>query len=189
MSLITEELWQVIQERKKGESIVISDYPVSAEDRIDGRAEEEMEFVKDIITAIRVVRGEMNIPPSKQIKVFIKSSSVAQHQVDYIKKLARVEELTADENIQKPKASASAVLNRCEIYIPLEGLIDLDVERARLQKEIGRLKGSLESIQKKLANEKFVNNAAPEVVEKERNKKSDWEKNLKKLNDILDTLS
>ncbi len=189
MPFITEELWQLIKERKKGESIVISDYPVPAEDRIDTRAEEEMEFVQDIITSIRVIRGEMNIPPSRQIKVFLKSSSVSQHQVDYIKKLARVEELTADENIPKPKASASAVLNRCEIYIPLEGLIDLDVERTRLQKEISRLKGSLEGIQKKLSNEKFVNNAAPEVVEKERNKKSDWEKNLKKLNDILDTLS
>ncbi len=189
MPFITEELWQLIGERKKGESIVIADYPVPAKDRIDAKAEEEMEFVQDIITSIRVIRGEMNIPPSKQVKVFIKSSSVGQHQVDYIKKLARVEELLVDENIQKPKASASAVLTRCEIYIPLEGLIDLDIERQRLMKEISRLEGSLAGIEKKLANEKFVNNAAPEVVEKERQKKSNWEKNLQKLKDILDSLS
>ncbi len=189
MPFITEELWQLIVERKEGESIVISDYPVPAKDRIDARAEEEMEFVQDIITSIRVIRGEMNIPPSKQIKAYIKSSSVAQHQVDYIKKLARVEELIVDEKIQKPKASASSVLTRCEIYIPLEGLIDLDVERSRLKKEISRLEGSLGGIKKKLANAKFVNNAAPEVVERERHKKSDWESNLKKLNDILDSLS
>ncbi len=189
MPFITEELWQLIEERKRGESIVISSYPVPEEDKIDSKAEEEMEFVQDIITSIRAIRGEMNIPPSKQIKAFIKSSSVGQHQVEYIKKLARVGELVVDEKVQKPKASVSSVLTKCEIYIPLEGLIDLEVERARLRKDISRLEGSLAGIEKKLANEKFINNAAPEVVERERQKKSDQEKNLKKLKDILDTLS
>jgi len=189
MPFVTEELWQLIEDRKHGESIVVSKYPEPDEDKIDIKAEEEMEFVQDIITSIRTIRGEMNIPPSKQVKAHIKSSSVAQHQIEYIKKLARAEEVKVAENIQKPKASASAVLKHCEIYIPLEGLIDLDVERSRLQKEISRLEGSLKGIDKKLANEKFINNAAPEVVERERNKKSDWEKNLQKLRDILDNLS
>jgi valyl-tRNA synthetase len=189
MPFITEELWHLIEDRKSGESIVISSYPEANEKAIDEKAEVEMEFVQDIITSIRTIRGEMNIAPSKQVKVFIKSSSVADHQINYIKKLARVEEIKADVNMQKPKASASTVLKNCEIYVPLEGLIDLDVERGRLQKEISRLEGSLIGIEKKLANEKFVNNAAPEVVEKERNKKSDWEMNLKKLKDILKNLS
>ena len=189
MPFITEELWHLIEDRKSGESIVISSYPEADEKVIDEKAEVEMEFVQDIITSIRTIRGEMNIAPSKQVKVFIKSSSVADHQINYIKKLARVEEIKADVNMQKPKASASTVLKNCEIYVPLEGLIDLDVERGRLQKEISRLEGSLIGIEKKLANEKFVNNAAPEVVEKERNKKSDWEMNLKKLKDILKNLS
>ncbi len=189
MPFITEELWQLIEERKEGESIVVSEYPEADENKIDIKAEEEMEFVQDIITSIRTIRGEMNIPPSKQIRAYIKSSSVAQHQIEYIKKLARVEEVKADANIQRPKASASAVLNRCEIYIPLEGLIDLEVERTRLQKEVSRLEGSLQGIEKKLSNEKFISNAAPEVVERERNKKSDWEKSLVKLRDILENLS
>jgi len=189
MPFITEELWQLIEERKEGESIVVSEYPEADENKIDIKAEEEMEFVQDIITSIRTIRGEMNIPPSRQVKAHIKSSSVAKHQVDYIKKLARVEEVKVDANIEKPKASASSVLKQCEIYIPLEGLIDLDVERKRLKKEISRLEGSLIGIEKKLANEKFINNAAPEVVERERNKKSDWEKSLVKLRDILENLS
>ncbi len=189
MPFITEELWQLIEKRNDSDSIVISKYPVIDEELIDDNAETEMEFVQDIITSIRNIRGEMNIAPSRQVKAFIKSTSVADYQIDYIKKLARVEEIIIDENIQKPKASASSVLKNCEIYIPLEGLIDLDVERTRLQKEISRIEGSLAGIEKKLANEKFVNNAALEVVEKERNKKSDWEKNLKKLKDILDNLS
>ena len=189
MPFITEELWQLIEERNENESIVISSYPEADADKIDPRAEEEMEFVQEIITSIRTIRGEMNIPPSRLVKAYIKSSFVADHQVEYIKKLARVEEVKVDAQIQKPKASVSSVLNQCEIYIPLEGLIDLDVERARLQKEIDRVEGTLKGIEKKLANEKFINNASPEVVEKERNKKADREENLQKLKEILSNLS
>jgi len=147
-----------------------------------------MGFVQDIITAIRNIRGEMNIPPSKFVSAFIKSNNVKDYQLEYIKKLARVEEITVDEKLEKPKTSASAILNECEIYIPLKGLIDLDVERNRLQKEITRLENSLTGIEKKLSNEKFVQNAAPEVVERERTKQKDWKSNLEKLKDILKNL-
>ena len=107
-----------------------------------------MEVVENIVTAIRNIRGEMNIPPSKKINVLLKTNEVSERQIDYIKKLARVEDLKAGENIVKPKASASAVVKSSEIYIPLEGLIDLDVERQRLQKEITRLEGSLAGMRK-----------------------------------------
>ncbi|RPI71728.1 MAG: valine--tRNA ligase, partial [Ignavibacteriales bacterium] len=189
MPFITEELWQIISGRKDRESISTSEYPDYDSSKINPSAEKEMEFVQDVITALRNIRGEMNIPPSKQINAVIKSSQVAEHQVNYIKKLAKVEEIKIDSNVTKPKASASAVVKETEIYIPLEGLIDLDVERNRLQKEISRLEGSLAGINKKLSNEKFVQNAAPEVVEKERIKKTDWENNLNKLNDILKNLN
>jgi valyl-tRNA synthetase len=131
----------------------------------------------------------MNIPPSKKVNALIKTKSVADNQVDYIKKLAKVEELKIDENLAKPKASASSVIKDCEIYIPLEGLIDLDIERQRLQKEISRLEGSLIGIEKKLSNEKFVSGAPAEIVEKERTKQRDGQENLQKLNEILENLS
>ncbi|MDR3611573.1 MAG: valine--tRNA ligase [Ignavibacteriaceae bacterium] len=185
MPFITEELFHLIKERKQGESILISDYPSVDESKINIPAEKEMEFVQNIITAIRNIRGEMNIPPSKALNVFIKTSEVKAHQVEYIKKLARVENLTAAPALEKPGASASAVIKDCEIFIPLEGLIDLDVERNRLRKEIERTEGSLVSINKKLSNEKFVQNAAPDIVEKERRKKYEWELNLEKLKTIL----
>ena len=76
-----------------------------------------------------------------------------------------------------------------EIFIPLEGLIDLDVERQRIQKEITRLEGSLAGIEKKLSNEKFAANASPEVVEKERSKQKDWLDNIGKLKEILNNLN
>ena len=140
MPFITEELWQLMDERKDGESISTSTYPVVDEKLIKDSADEEMDFVKDIITAIRNIRGEMNIAPSKKVNAMIKSSSVKDHQIEYIKKLAKVEDLKVDANIQKPKASASAVLRGVEIFIPLEGLIDLEVERQKIQKEITRLR-------------------------------------------------
>ncbi|HAB53859.1 MAG: valine--tRNA ligase [Ignavibacteria bacterium RIFOXYB2_FULL_35_12] len=188
MPFITEELWQRIYERKEGESISTSEYPKFDEMLVNTEAEKEMEFVQDIITAIRNVRGEMNIPPSKFVKAFIKSTSVKDYQLDYIKKLAKVEEVQVSEAITKPKASASTIIKNCEIYVPLEGLIDLDVEKNRLQKEISRLEGLLVGIDKKLSNEKFVSNAVPEVVEKERMKKKDVEANLLKVREIFNNL-
>ena len=189
MPYITEELWQLIKKRKDGESISISNYPELNKSLINPTAEKEMGFVQDIITAIRNIRGEMNIPPSKFITAYLRTSNVGSHQIEYIKKLARVNQINVDANIQKPKASASTVINGCEIYVPLEGLIDLEVEKNRLQKEIGRLENSLAGIQKKLSNEKFISNAAKEVVEHEKAKQADWQNNLIKLNDILANLS
>ena len=77
----------------------------------------------------------------------------------------------------------------CEIYIPLEGLVELDKEREKLQKEITRFENSLTGINKKLSNEKFLQNAAPQVVEKEKTKQKDWQENIKKLKAILRDLS
>jgi len=189
MPFVTEELWQLIQERKDGESISTSDIPKVKKELINPQADKDMETVESIVTAIRNIRGEMNISPSKKINVLLKSNDVGERQIDYIKKLAKVEELKAGESITKPKASASAIVKSAEIYVPLEGLIDLDVERQRLQKEINRLEGSLAGIEKKLSNDKFVNGAPAEVVEKERAKQRDWQENLRKLKEILSSLN
>ena len=189
MPFITEELWQLIEERKEGESISISEYPVLQKDLINPAAESEMEMIQGIVYAIRNIRGEMNIPPSKKVNAFIKSAGIESEQIDYIKKLAKVENVTTGESIEKPKASASAMFGATEIYVPLEGLIDLNVEKQRIKKEINRLEESLKGIEKKLANEKFVNNAPAEVVEKERAKQRNWEENLNKLKEILINLN
>ena len=91
----------------------------------------------------------------------------------------------AAKDVEKPGASASAVFSNSEIYIPLKGLIDLDVERQRIGKEISRLEGSLKGLEKKLSNEKFVNNAPADVVEKEKIKQRDWTGKLDKLKELL----
>jgi valyl-tRNA synthetase len=185
MPFVTEEIYQLMRERKSGESISTSEFPKVKKELINPQADKDMEVVENIVTAIRNIRGEMNIPPSKRINVLLKTNEVSERQIDYIKKLAKVDDLKAGENISKPKASASAIVKSSEIYVPLEGLIDLDVERQRLQKEITRLEGSLAGIEKKLSNEKFVNGAPADVVEKERTKQRDWQENLRKLKEIL----
>ncbi len=189
MPYISEEIWQLLDERKEGESISVSSFPVYNADLVDESAEKDIIFVQNVVTGIRNIRGEMNIPPSKEIDVFLKSESITDVQKDYIKSLTRVGSITVDMNLEKPKASASVVVKGCDIFVPLEGLIDLDVERGRLQKEIQRLEGLLTGVGKKLSNEKFVNNAPAEVVEKERAKQHDWEASLGKIKDLLEDLN
>ncbi|MCL6098589.1 MAG: valine--tRNA ligase [Bacteroidetes bacterium] len=189
MPFITEEIWQLLDERKNGESISISDFPEFKENLLDQNAEKEISFVQDVVTAIRNIRGEMNLPPSKSINVFLKTDKVTEEQARYIKSLVKIGELNVDAILSKPKTSASAVVKGCDIFIPLEGLIDLNVERTRIEKEITRLTGSLEGVRKKLSNEGFVAKAPADVIERERIKMSDWEKSLEKLQAILSDLN
>lgn len=185
MPFITEELWNLMKERKEGESISTSKFPEVDESKSNPDAEKEMEFIQELISAIRNIRGEMNIPPSKQLNIKIKTDLLQPGNLEYIKKLAKASEIEVGTGIEKPSKSASAVVKGCDIYIPLEGLIDLDVEKSRIQKEIQRIEGALNGVTKKLSNESFVKNAPADVVEKERQKKHDWELNLSKLKEIL----
>ncbi|KAF0142882.1 MAG: valyl-tRNA synthetase [Stygiobacter sp.] len=188
MPFISEEIWQLLDERKDGQSISICEFPKFDASLVDETAEKEIEFVQEVVTAIRNIRGEMNISPAKPINVFLKSTAVTFAQEKYIKSLVRIETLTVDEHLDKPKACASAVVKGCDIFIPLEGLIDLNVERARIEKEIARILGSFNGVRKKLENESFVSKAPADVIERERMKMNDWQKALEKLQTILEDL-
>lgn len=189
MPFISEEIWQSIAERPEGASISTEQMRKEDASLIDEEAEKEMSFVMDVITALRNIRGEMNIPPSKTINAHIKIKELSNVAKDYIMLLAKVENLEFGESIDKPKASASAVVKGCEIFVPLEGIIDLDAEKARLQKEIGRLEGMLKGVEKKLANENFVNRAPANVVENEKQKQKDWSEQIEKIKANLKELS
>jgi len=189
MPFLSEELWSLIAERNEGESISVAQFPELDKSKIDSDAENKMEFVQNIISSVRNIRGEMNIPPSKKIDALFKTNTLEEDQIKYIRTLAKIDNLEFGANITKPKASASSVIKDCEIYIPLDGIIDLQVERDRLTKEMKRLEGALISVNKKLSNERFVNNAPKEVVENENAKKSDWENSLVKLKSILEDLT
>ncbi|PIQ09972.1 MAG: valine--tRNA ligase [Ignavibacteriales bacterium CG18_big_fil_WC_8_21_14_2_50_31_20] len=189
MPFISEEIWQLLDERNDGESISTSDFPKQNPDLINLDAENEIEFVQAVVTTIRNIRGEKNIHPAKTISVYMTINTLSEVQQMYIKSLAKVEELFVGENIEKPKGSISAVVKGFDLFIPLEGLIDLSVERERIEKEIKNLEGILARVTAKLANEKFVRNAPAELVEQERAKETEWQSSLDKLRVVLEELN
>jgi valyl-tRNA synthetase len=188
MPFITEEIYHAIDQRAEGASITTSNFPEFDAEKLSSAAEEEMDFIQNIVTAIRNIRGEMNIAPSKVINILLKTDKISENQLKYIKNLAKVEEISYGINIEKPKASASAIVKNCDIYVPLEGLIDVNVEKQRLEKEITRLESQLKGVLAKLSNEKFVNGAPKDVVEREIAKKNDWEEKITKLKEALQNL-
>ena len=188
MPFITEELWNLLAERKEGESISTSKYPEFQKSLVNKDAEKEFEFVEEFVTSVRNIRGEMSIAPSKNIDVYFRGDDLTENQKIYVKKLGKIENIFSGKNLQKPSASASSVVNGCNLFIPLEGVIDVEVEKNRLQKEIMRLETSLSGVDKKLSNQNFINNAPLEVVDKEKQKKTDWEEKLSKLKTMLNDL-
>jgi len=189
MPFITEELWNLTAEDKSIGSISVSKFPENDDNKICDSAEKKMKFIQDVISGIRNIRGEMTIPPGKKLKVLLKINAIEDDQINYIKSIAKISELVYGKDIEKPRGSASTILRECEIYVPLAGIIDIDVEKERLNKESKRLEIALVSVNKKLSNERFINNAPKEVVEKEKSKKIDWENSLLKLKSLLTDLS
>ncbi|MDX1642664.1 MAG: class I tRNA ligase family protein, partial [Balneolaceae bacterium] len=190
MPFITEEIWQRIQDRSENEALTISSWPKTTGKTFDDSVS-LFNTVQSQISAIRNIQAEMNVSPKAPLNIFIKpknkSLSDDLSSAEWIyRKLLAVESITFDINAEKPEASAASVVEGSEIYIPLEGLIDLEKERERIQKEIDRTEGFLKSVEKKLANEQFVENAPDPVVEKERKKKADAESNLEKLRKQLE---
>ncbi|MEX0995263.1 MAG: valine--tRNA ligase [Balneolaceae bacterium] len=193
MPFISEEIWQRIRKRSKKEAILVSSWPEFDESLIDNDSERLFGTVEQIISSIRNIQAEMGLSPKAQLTVFIKpkDDSLAQSiaSAEWIfNKLLSLKSFTVDKDAGKPPSSASAVVEGNEIYIPLEGLIDLDKERKRIQKEIADTEGFLKSVEKKLANEQFVQNAPESIVVRERNKKSDAVSKLKKLRTLYDEL-
>ncbi len=192
MPFITEEIWQTILQRQKEESISCAAIPLSDLNGMDEKALEIIEFLKKIITECRSVRSVLGVPPSTISKVRINALSeekaaLIQENAIYIERLAR-SEVEVGVGMEKPKASAGAVVEGNEIYILLEGLIDLDKEKARLEKEIQKVGGYVKQLEGKLGNEKFVDNAPKEVVEGEREKLKAARLNLEKLTGNLESL-
>jgi valyl-tRNA synthetase len=185
MPFVTEELWQHLTERR-GASLMTAAFPVLEQKWIDQKTEDEMTFVQDVINAIRNIRGENNIAPSKEISVLVRytdtsGSSILGAYDKYLKKRARVSSVETFISKTNPKFASSAVVGGAEIFVPLEGLIDLDVERGRLEKEIARLQQVIESTNRKLSNPSFVERAPKDVVDREREKLTSFQTTLDKL--------
>ncbi|MCI0496601.1 class I tRNA ligase family protein, partial [candidate division KSB1 bacterium] len=179
---ITEEIWQHIKKSDEAD-LIVAQWPQFSEQFFNDEAEKQMQVLQQIIGAIRNIRGEMNVPPNKKATLIVKSTNskiILDNEV-HIKSLAQVETIEAGAHLTKPRFSASAVVKNMEIFIPLEGLIDIDVEKNRLEKEINRLEKQIDATEKKLSNKDFQNKAPKEVFERERQKNEDFRATLEKL--------
>lgn len=183
MPFITEELWQHLTERKEGESIMYASTPKSA--AVDNDILAAFAIAKEIITGVRGVRAAKNISPKESLNLNLVGGE-ADIPVAVIKKLANVDALTF--NTEKDSTAASFMVGTLEFNVPLGGMIDVSAEIARLEKECDYLTGFLASVNKKLSNERFVNNAPAAVVDAERKKKADAESKIATIRESLNAL-
>ncbi len=172
--------------RHEAESIMTAAWPDVLLGFDDKQAEAQFTLLQEMIGAIRNMRGEMNIPPGKTAEILIAGGDgqdpaiITQHE-SYFEHLARTRAVKYDRHLARPKQAASAVVKDFEIYLPLADLIDVNVERNRLEKERQRLEKLLEDLNRRLYSQDFVSKAPQQVVERERQKKSDFETSLKKI--------
>lgn len=180
MPFITEEIWQSLAERQAGESIMVMQQPKAHETNV--RLLTEFEKVKEIIAGVRTVRIERNIANKEMLELQITSG---EHCSDYDAVVVKMCNLSGIAHAEKDATAATFMVGTTEFAVPLGTLIDVDEEAKKMSAEITYLEGFLNSVMKKLGNEKFVANAKPEVVENERKKQADAESKLKTLRENL----
>ena len=185
---ITEEIWQSVAPRLGLEQsgILERTYPRATEFAVDEAASAEIEWFKSVLTGVRRIRSEMNIAPGRTIPLLLadgdgedrRRAEKFSAQIEFLARCETPRWLATD---QAEPAAAAAVVGNLRVLIPLEGLIDLGAERARLDKEIARIEGEIRKCEGKLGNANFVNHAPAAVVEQERNRLADWNTQLDAL--------
>jgi valyl-tRNA synthetase len=191
MPFITEELWQRLPH--KGETISLAEFTPGDPARIDERAEREMALVIEVITRLRNIRSTFNIAPSIPLKAQIAPADASTRDLiarmeDHVKRLARIEELQIVDKLPARKGSARAVVGASEIAVPLEGLIDFENERSRLEKELNKLINERGGLEKRLSNQDFISRAAPDVVETTRARAEELDDQVAKLRAVIEAL-
>lgn len=185
MPFITEEIWQLLDDRKDGESIMVSLQPSPG--KFNNGIIEKFDKVKEVISGIRTTRKEKDIPNKEKIELLIMSdNNVEKDFFPVIVKLCNLSDILVVES--KPEGAVSFLSGTTEYFIPLEGKLDIAAELRKVEDEIEYNKGFLVSVMKKLDNERFVQNAPANVLELERKKKSDAEMKLRSLEERLKEL-
>ena len=188
MPFITEEIWQKITKLtgENGETIMLSQFPQVQPDLINESIEQELDWLKDVIQAIRTIRSEMAISPAKFIPLFLRNVSPdlqerVQKYTPTLMSLAKITEIRTLAHDAEIPLSASAVVQELELLIPMAGLIDKEAELQRLQKEIAKLDKDIQLAQGKLTNPKFTDKAPADIIEKEQDKLSQAQSTKEKM--------
>ncbi len=185
MPFITEEIWQSLPKGERcssrgsggdwSASIMLAPYPITREDWHFEDTAERMSQIMEVISAIRTIRGEMEVPPSREINVMLSASSQASEDLarlfeNRIKALARAKDLIIGQNLARPEDASVQPAGAFQIFVPLKGLVDVAEEEKRLLKEIAKLEKEVEMFSKKLGNPSFIDRAPADIVEKEKTK-------------------
>lgn len=185
MPFITEEIWQHLPHQ--GETIMLQKWPEFDSSLVDEKAVESMTIAMDVIKAVRNIRGEMNVPPSRKAEIIIAANNENNYNAlinsaDYIENLAGASSLVIEKEISvKPEDAMSAIIRGLEVYLPLKGLVDLDKEIARLEKELAILDKELARVNGKLSNQGFLDKAPADVIDKEKAKRAEFEEKKKAI--------
>ncbi|MBN8695762.1 MAG: valine--tRNA ligase [Bacteroidetes bacterium] len=184
MPFITEEIWHLIKERTDKDCVIVAAWP--SEKPLNKQLLAEFEACKEIVAMMRNIRAQKQISPKEKLELIEKSD--AQHSFfdEVVVKLANLSALKYTK--EKVDGAFSFMIKTTEFFVPLANNINVDEERARLTKDLDYSKGFLKSVQAKLANEKFVANAKPEMVENERKKQADAEAKIKAIEEQLAAL-
>jgi len=186
MPFITEEIWQLLIERKDGESIMVSRMPEAK--KFNKGLITDFDSVKETVSAVRSVRKEKDLPNKEKLNLLIRSDkdSFNSELLPVINKLCNLSELSFVS--EKQEGAASFMIGTTEYFIPLTGKIDIESEQLKINEELDYNRGFLVNVMKKLENERFVKNAPVNVLELERKKKSDVESKIKSLEEALKSL-
>ncbi|WP_379159895.1 valine--tRNA ligase [Paenibacillus sp. sgz5001063] len=184
MPFITEEIWQHLPH--EGDTITLAEWPKYETSLEQPQAVAEMNLLMDVIRAVRNVRAEVNVPMSKKVELIIKASSeetlsIITKNENYIGRFCNTSSFEAGLEPSTPDKVMSAVITGAELLLPLAGLIDIDQEIIRLEKEVELLNSEVERVEKKLGNQGFVAKAPAKVIEEERAKQADYSAKREKV--------
>ena len=181
MPFVTEKLW--LSMPHEGKSISVASYPVAHAEFENNEADNQMNFMIEVIKAVRNIRMEVNAPMSSSIDILIQLDKAADKKIlddnsEYVQNFLHPKKLEVSTEIAAPKLAKTAVIPGAQIFVPLADIVDLDEELAKMEKEAKRLEGEVMRASKKLSNEGFVKNAPEAVIAKEKEKQADYESQL-----------
>ena len=186
MPFITEEIWQMIEDRSVDNSIMVSDMPDAG--KVSGRSLKDFDNARMLVSAIRNIRKEKNLPARERLQLFVNKKSIDGEQSfqNLVMRLANISAIQQTDS--KPGDSLSFMIGTSEYYLVIGDKIDIEAELARLKADLKYNRGFLDSVMKKLNNASFVSNAPDKVVEREKRKKSDTERKIKSLLERINDL-
>ncbi|WP_428617139.1 class I tRNA ligase family protein, partial [Shewanella sp.] len=190
MPYLTETIWQRVKPLAgvEGDTLMLAEFPEYQADKVDETAMADLEWVKQVIVAVRNIRAELNIAPSKPLNALLRSVSAqdkarVEANQTFFATLAKLESMTILADGETAPMSTTQLVGEMELLIPMAGLIDVAAEMARIDKQLEKLVGEAKRIEGKLNNQGFVAKAPEAVIEKERAKLAEFQRDMDKLSE------